>query len=95
MDTELELIRSTLLPDEILHTSSSSDSDADVLSFDIRSTASIYRIEVIVNASSTSTGPSANIKVRGEQMGRDEATEWIRWADDVMKSNWEEAVLTG
>ncbi len=95
MDTELELIRSALLPDETLNIVSSSQSDAVVTTFDIRSTASTYRIEVILNVTSTLTCPSAVIRVKGERMGRDEATEWIQWADDVVKSNWMEAAQTG
>ena len=92
LDTELELIRSALLPEETLEIDIE---DGDCKSFAIRSSSSAYRIEVSIRDASGSQGPWAVFRVKGDQMGRDEANEWIQWAEDVTRVNWEEGVQTG
>jgi hypothetical protein len=92
LETEFELIQSALLPEETLQVD---ERDGGNKSFAIRSSSSTYRIEVTIREASGSAEPWAVFRVKGDLMGRDEANEWIQWAEDVTRANWEEASQTG
>lgn len=94
--TELELIRSALLPDEsLLEDDAPSKSGPDeALAFRIVSTATPYFLEVRARAEAEDAD-AVSVDVKGTSVGRDEALEWKSWSAGLIREHWAEARESG
>ncbi|KAJ9090930.1 hypothetical protein QFC19_009356 [Naganishia cerealis] len=88
-EEELELIRSSLMPEESLQANNTLPDQ-----FTITSADSPYRIHFTV----VNNGDKENatlFQIKSEVMAREEALGWAQWVQEKVDESWDEAVETG
>ena len=84
LDIEIELIESSLLPNETLARISQ---EPNII--DITSTASKLALHITIDDAYPASG-SIGVEVKGPEVGREEADEWRVWVEERLK-DWDSA----
>lgn len=82
LDIEIELIESSLLPNETLARISQ---EPNII--DITSTASKLALHITINDAYPASG-SIGVEVKGPEVGREEAEGWRVWVEERLK-DWD------
>ncbi|KAJ9107365.1 hypothetical protein QFC21_000815 [Naganishia friedmannii] len=88
-EEELELIRSSLMPEESLQ-----ESETTPNQFTITSADSPYRIHFDV-ADQSKADAATLFQIKTDVMAREEALGWAQWVQEKVDGGWNEAVETG
>lgn len=89
IEEEVELIRSSLMPEESLQ-----ESETISKQFTISSTDSPYRINFSL-AKQTKADVATLFQIKSDAMAREEAVGWAQWVQEKIDESWNEAVDTG
>lgn len=87
-EEELELIRSSLMPEETLQESESVRNQ-----FTITSADSPYRIHF--TSTEQDVEAASRFQIKSDVMAREEALGWAQWIQEKVDESWSEAVETG